>query len=1553
MVGVRAKNAQGQWGGWRNSAAAGPYSPQPTPAPPASVTLTRGYNTVTAAWPAVTGAVGYHVTYSSDGGGSWSLAAFDQAASSVTIASADNSATYVVGVRAKNADGIWGGWRNSSPAGPLATPLLTVGGITATAATLTIWGHSGNWHYRADWGPHSAACSAAVTGSAADLSGLTAATHYTYTAYSDTQCSTALADIEFDTTGTNAYLPTLNVEAGTLGWDSVTLRPSGWAGSYYYKSSKAPHNSNCNGPVASGSSLAVSGLRPATAYTYTMYDYAGCETDVAQVSFTTAALPAVSLSVSTLRSDRITLAPTGWSRAWHYTKQQGSSAAGACTGPVGPGAATISGALLSGAAYTFRVYAYSGCGAADELASAGVTVPELASAPGRTTASLTLRNWSAPWWYLRLGAYDSDGDLVGYGGQCQGPVAAGGTGVAAGLVSDESYGFQAYSSAGACQADRDDTSGLLTAGTLGPVARVTTVDTVSFDASDVTGSGATLAIGDYSGQWYARQTAPAAGPCVGPVTGATLALTSLVEGQAHAYGAYHHASCGDANELATATFTTLSLAASSVAGTGATLTLSGHSGNWYYTAGAGPDAGSCRGPVSTATKAVTGLTAATAYRYTAHSGSTCAAEGELASEAFTTPSLAASGATGAGATLTITGHGGDWYYKAGAGPHSTCTGPVGTASTTLAGLSAATSYTYTAYRNSSCSAALAAASPFTTAVSLTATEITPTSAQLVIDGHTAQWWYKASTGPDSSCQGPVAANDDADALTGLTERSSYAYTAYSQTGCNSADLLATAAAFDTGGLSVGNTSQTANSVRQVGWIGDTTTTYAYATSFTTGSVGGYALDSVYAPFGTSTAGAPDLVVWLYTESSGKPSSERTSLGGAKPGSHSGQMWQCTSANCTLSASTTYWIVMRLASLAGGLGNLSYGWKFTNSDDQTNNPADAGWSIGNSSYSGEQTRAQSAVNQPAVPNWATSISAAGQMKLTVALTPGLDASGIAAGSATLTLSNYEGVWWHQRTSPSDDSTCHRVDGSDAARVSGLSASTSYTYKAYDAPGCAAADEIASETFSSTTAASPSLAASSVTGATATLTVSNHSSAWHYRADAGPDAACTGPVTAGTAAKALSGLTAGTAYTYGVYSDSGCSVLLAAESFRTPALAAGAITNTTATLSLADYSGTWHYRHTTPSGGACSAAVTHTGATVVGLAPGASYTFAAYSDAACSTLLATAAAFTADALVAGGVSATGATLSLSGHTGAWRVRQTAPAAGACSSAIAAGSSHSVSGLAPGTAYTYTAYSDSGCTTAVGVGSFTTLPVTLTASGITASAATLTIDGHTAAWWYRGSQSGAGCTSVTADTAAASVSGLTPGASYTYAAYSDSSCTARLAAAPAFSALAVSVHSVADTSAILRVSYRVGDWYYKAGTGPHSTCTGPVSGADAALVGLSSGSTYAYSAYSDAACTSPNRLGTAASFTTNGLSASAVTAAGATLTLAGHSGAWWFRNDVRYDPKGIRPYSQCYRSDSASTTLGGLSAGHTYTFKAYPEYGCPADKSIAAVTFTTSGS
>ena len=127
IVGVRARNEHGD-SLWRNSPPSGPFTPS-TPGTPSSVSVTRSDRALTASWDAVSGATSYHITYTSNNGTSWSLAALNHPDSSITITGVTNSLTYIVGVRARNSagDSIW---RNSTPAGPFQPPTPTP---TATA----------------------------------------------------------------------------------------------------------------------------------------------------------------------------------------------------------------------------------------------------------------------------------------------------------------------------------------------------------------------------------------------------------------------------------------------------------------------------------------------------------------------------------------------------------------------------------------------------------------------------------------------------------------------------------------------------------------------------------------------------------------------------------------------------------------------------------------------------------------------------------------------------------------------------------------------------------------------------------------------------------------------------------------------------------------------------------------------------------------------------------------------------------------------------------------------------------------------------------------------------------------------------------------------------------------------------------------------------------------------------------------------------------------------------------------------------------------------------
>ena len=78
-------------------------------------------------------------------------------------------------------------------------------------------------------------------------------------------------------------------------------------------------------------------------------------------------------------------------------------------------------------------------------------------------------------------------------------------------------------------------------------------------------------------------------------------------------------------------------------------------------------------------------------------------------------------------------------------------------------------------------------------------------------------------------------------------------------------------------------------------------------------------------------------------------------------------------------------------------------------------------------------------------------------------------------------------------------------------------------------------------------------------------------------------------------------------------------------------------------------------------------------------------------------------------------------------------------------------------------------------------------------------------------------------------------------------------------------LTVGSIGSTGAVLTIVNHAGNWYYKADTGPHTSCSSAQSGTTATLSGLTANTTYTYKAYSDSACTTANLLATATAFTT----------------------------------------------------------------------------------------
>ena len=207
---------------------------------------------------------------------------------------------------------------------------------------------------------------------------------------------------------------------------------------------------------------------------------------------------------------------------------------------------------------------------------------------------------------------------------------------------------------------------------------------------------------------------------------------------------------------------------------------------------------------------------------------------------------------------------------------------------------------------------------------------------------------------------------------------------------------------------------------------------------------------------------------------------------------------------------------------------------------------------------------------------------------------LAASDVTETTARLTIGNHSGKWHHKKTGPSAGTCSAEVSGT-TADLSNLTGGIAHTWKAYSDASCAT--EIGTATFSTV-----SFTATAVTGTTATLNIGNWTNAWWYRGDHEEAVACT-MVVANTATASLVSLSVGTSYTYTAYESSICHATgkIADVTFSTlvaVTLTASDITRTTAKLTIANHSGTWYYKSTTPAGN-CSSAGTGTSVDLSGL------------------------------------------------------------------------------------------------------------------------------------------------------------------------------------------------------------------------------------------------------------------------------------------------------------------------------------------------------------------
>ena len=571
--------------------------------------------------------------------------------------------------------------------------------------------------------------------------------------------------------------------------------------------------------------------------------------------------------------------------------------------------------------------------------------------------------------------------------------------------------------------------------------------------------------------------------------------------------------------------------------------------------------------------------------------------------------------------------------------------------------------------------------------------------------------------------------------------------------------------------------------------------YPAAQAFTTyTSTAGYTLQSI-----TIRVRGTDSTVTLHADSSGSPGTTLATLSTTDSSTltFTNLTYTC-STGCGLSGGTSYHVVVTPPRLGATF------WAQNSSGTEVNTPTTANWSIANNS----KYR-----NGPGGSWLNESPTAVKLMTVSYSVNPTLTASNIGSTTARLTIANHTDAWYYMQTSPSSGTCSSEVTaGTSTADLTGLTANTSHTFKAYSDSGCTSTKELASETF---TTLAVELWAENIRHGSAGLQLRNwDGGAWSYKVTGGFQPARCTIVSVGSYAFAYQ-LDKGTTHTATAYSGGNCdtSKQLDTETFTTlasiqnyPALSASSITSTGATLTIANHTGDWWYKESADtSGTACKKVDAGTdSATLSGLSPNTFYRYYAYSHEGCdeATVRITWITDKMDLVTSGtitatvtDISATSATLAVSGLTeGKWSYRHkhypyggdVYPVLSACVTLDHSTASVSVTGLKNGTAYEFLVHRGNSCdiNQRIVVRAHT---VSFSADSVGQSSATLKMEHYEGEWHHQQADGGAQAQSTGGAQAASSpngcagpitgstanLDGLTPGTEYTWKAYKAAGC------------------------------------------------------------------------------------------------------------------------------------------------------------------------------------
>ena len=1378
VVGVRAGKGS-VWGAWTDS----PFSHPPTPAAPASATLTRSGSDLVVSWDAVANATGYNVDYRDADGSDWTRDTTGATGTSATLTSATNlNSSYQVRVQAVTGLAA-GDWTESAvvhPALPPVAPYWVKAQRTGASQVTATWNSVSNAatfnvEYSEDNGANWTSGQTGVTGTSATLS-LALGKSYVVRVQG------------VNTHGVGVWKNSGPLNSPTLSTAGIhqsvaDLNISNYSGDWHYKANVGPHSS-CQGPVSSAS-VALSGLAASMTYTYTAYDNSACSGDALTpaITFTTLA-PPLYLTVTNVGDTTATLNMTQYPNQWWYA-QAGDSNNFQCVAGPGSGSSVNLTGLTQNTLYTYVTYSEPQCPVASIVDRAYFSTTDAGA--GNLTPTLD-------------GSSCTFGSPVGHQGQsCAVSFTTGGDIGGGYFLHDVAVSLsQTFGDLGGVSVavHTADANGNPAAAPLTTLSG-TTQDlngTYTFScASDcylyknttyfVVVSATNASLRGYRG-WMMRNSAheyawPAnSGWAIG--NGAKQksdanAWTSLSSGQTPVL---HVA----ANE------TSATLSVSGVSAAGASLAISGHTGNWYYDADAGPHTSCSTAQSASSTVALSGLSHSTTYAYTAYSDSGCATP--IAAVTFTTATigLTVSEVTATGATLTLSGHSGAWYYQANAAPHTACTAaPTNATEIAFRGvLTPGTVYTYSAYTDSSCSAAnkLTTASAFTTG-GVSVSNLDETS-------HT----YVAVVGNNN--QG--TAIEWANAFTTGSHPGGYRLASvlalfFDQTGSPGA---ITAAIHEVSG---GNPA--ANAL--ITLTGNNPTT-AGVHEFTCSSNCSLAASTTYFFKMSATASGNDQYYkWKTTTSDSEtpiPSGNGWSIANDSRGgsdltttNNNVAMMKVAATKVVGLATSNVTDTSVTLTIAGHSGNWHY--QYTTPTGGSCASAGSGSTANVTGLSPNVAYTFKAYSDSSCSTELATAAAFTTYQLAV-----IDVSDT---TATLTLSNYPAgdTWRYKRVTPSGGTCSSAIAaGTTFADLGPLTGATRYVFKAYSDGSCntviATAPVFTTGVSVSNLAESSGLseclfsgdarcAVSFKTGTSSDYVLSEVVAGFDAPGGSPGDIVVTlhadnSDAPASSALATLSGANPSTAgeQTY-TCSGSGC-ILTAGTTYFIQFTAASGST------------GTDDYELFTTTSGTETLVPTGNGWTLANTA-------IRYSGNSWSNLNGTGKvkvlAMLKPGLSVSSVTDTSATLTMTDHSGAWWHKRTSPGGDDTCAPVAANSTTAnLSGLSPGTSYTYKVYSKTGCANADEIASADFTTPQLTVANDPSTTATLTIAGHTGAWHYKSDTAGHNtCTSVTAGTLTANITGLTLAASYTFSAYTDANCANRLATAVTFEAGVVTVSNLSE--------------------------------------------------------------------------------------------------------------------------------------------------------------